>query len=87
MVDDTVLEEHIEDPCLVQIRVIGHGGKLILFFQTSFDLREIFCKIELFGSRKLDFKCKFEIMQCNQFMPRSNSCFRTLKKEFDRRKV
>ena len=27
VVDDTVLEEHFEDPALVQIRLIGDGGK------------------------------------------------------------
>jgi hypothetical protein len=24
--DDTVLEEHNEDPCIVQMRLIGDGG-------------------------------------------------------------
>ncbi|KAA0198902.1 hypothetical protein HAZT_HAZT004837 [Hyalella azteca] len=24
--DDTVLEEHSEDPCLLQIRLLGEGG-------------------------------------------------------------
>ena len=28
--DDTVLEDHNEDPCLVQIRVIGDGGKQLI---------------------------------------------------------
>lgn len=28
--DDTVLEEHNEDPSLVQMRLIGDGGKLYL---------------------------------------------------------
>ena len=27
--DDTVLEEHNEDPALVQMRLIGDGGKII----------------------------------------------------------
>jgi hypothetical protein len=26
--DDTVLEEHNEDPCIVQMRLIGDGGRL-----------------------------------------------------------
>jgi hypothetical protein len=25
--DDTVLEEHNEDPCIVQMRLIGDGGR------------------------------------------------------------
>ena len=25
--DDTVLEEHCEDPCLLQIRLLGEGGE------------------------------------------------------------
>lgn len=28
MTDDTVLEDHSEDPCLVQMRLIGDGGEL-----------------------------------------------------------
>ena len=27
--DDTVLEDHSEDPCLVQMRLIGDGGKCL----------------------------------------------------------
>lgn len=27
--DDTVLEEHSEDPALVQMRLLGDGGKVI----------------------------------------------------------
>lgn len=38
--DDTVLEEHNEDPSLVQMRLIGDGGKcminLIQYFKINF---------------------------------------------------
>lgn len=29
MTDDTVLEEHSEDPSLVQMRLLGDGGKYV----------------------------------------------------------
>lgn len=33
--DDTVLEEHNEDPSLVQMRLIGDGGKIQNSFLTK----------------------------------------------------
>jgi len=34
--DDTVLEEHNEDPRLVQMRLIGDGGNSMSFFKYKF---------------------------------------------------
>ncbi len=36
MTDDTVLEEHNEDPALVQMKLIGDGGKFSLTTLLSF---------------------------------------------------
>lgn len=33
--DDTVLEDHNEDPSLVQMRLIGDGGKLLRIILPS----------------------------------------------------
>ena len=36
MTDDTVLEEHNEDPSLVQMRLIGDGGSYIYNLSSNF---------------------------------------------------
>ena len=39
LTDDTVLEEHFEDPRLTQMKLLGEGGKQIKFFLIEKDFQ------------------------------------------------
>ena len=67
--DDTVLEEHNEDPALVQMKLLGDGGKIIIAYYryspwSGYKAQKWFGSENFRNFQKFAYDIKLLIMDC-----------------------